>query len=308
MTTSAPLAADHPLTSRLGPQHGYRLLGDDVELHAELLAVDPSAGHWCLQLWADDTQCIAELHLDNLHPDGDGHCQVIGLTRIAPPAGQGTHILSLRLLCRRGATDDGVVDSATYPLPVQFVQPALLGEISAGWLAGQLTVQIERLSNLRSPDNLSGTLALEIIENSAGGDTTLAQIALGALNGQCDWPEQQFAFTLTDAPAGPLKLQLSEWTATGYIPRDQRLLPLPTASRPTTAVAPTPPIAPAPAPATGISVNQASIAELSALKGVGPTLATAIVAGRPYARLDDLTRVKGMGAKLLARLRQALSL
>ncbi|MCP5340524.1 MAG: helix-hairpin-helix domain-containing protein [Sinobacteraceae bacterium] len=56
------------------------------------------------------------------------------------------------------------------------------------------------------------------------------------------------------------------------------------------------------------SVNTASADELAAIKGLSKTVAQAIVAGRPYASLDELTRAKGMGEKLLAKLRQQLSL
>lgn len=56
------------------------------------------------------------------------------------------------------------------------------------------------------------------------------------------------------------------------------------------------------------SVNTASADELAAIKGLSKTVAKAIVAGRPYASLDELTRAKGMGEKLLAKLRQQLSL
>ena len=81
--------------SRLGLRHGYRFLGDLVELHAELQGVSPATGPWSLQLWADDSQRIAELHLDNLQPDADGNCEVIGLCGAQPPAGLPTVSRSL---------------------------------------------------------------------------------------------------------------------------------------------------------------------------------------------------------------------
>jgi DNA uptake protein ComE-like DNA-binding protein len=60
--------------------------------------------------------------------------------------------------------------------------------------------------------------------------------------------------------------------------------------------------------ATGVSINRASIDELAAVKGLSRTVPSAIVKGRPYASLDALIEVRGIGAKTLARLRPALTL
>ena len=53
--------------------------------------------------------------------------------------------------------------------------------------------------------------------------------------------------------------------------------------------------------------NRASAAELDRLPGIGPTAAAAIVASReregPFARVEDLARVRGLGAAALARIR-----
>lgn len=71
----------------------------------------------------------------------------------------------------------------------------------------------------------------------------------------------------------------------------------------------------APATSTGstrtgtplLNVNTATAAELEALPGIGPTLAARIVEDRqtngPFATVDDLKRVKGIGDKLLERIR-----
>ncbi len=52
--------------------------------------------------------------------------------------------------------------------------------------------------------------------------------------------------------------------------------------------------------------NRAGVRELTSLAGVGPRLAEAIVAGRPYRAIGDLSRVRGLGrvrlAKVLPRL------
>lgn len=57
-----------------------------------------------------------------------------------------------------------------------------------------------------------------------------------------------------------------------------------------------------------VSLNSASPAELDALPGVGPVIAARIVEHRPYARLDDLMRVPGIGPRMLERLAALVNL
>ncbi len=60
-----------------------------------------------------------------------------------------------------------------------------------------------------------------------------------------------------------------------------------------------------------VNINTASVAELDAVKGIGPSKAKAIVEYRekngPYKTLDDLKEVKGFGAKSVDKLRGELS-
>ncbi|MDP2306980.1 MAG: helix-hairpin-helix domain-containing protein [Pseudomonadota bacterium] len=50
-----------------------------------------------------------------------------------------------------------------------------------------------------------------------------------------------------------------------------------------------------------VSLNNATMADLEGLPGIGPALAARIVAGRPFGNLEDLDRIKGIGpAKLRA--------
>jgi len=62
--------------------------------------------------------------------------------------------------------------------------------------------------------------------------------------------------------------------------------------------------------ALGVAVdpNEASAVELQSLPGVGPVLATRIVAGRPYSDAESLLEVSGIGPRTLARIKPRLSL
>lgn len=52
-----------------------------------------------------------------------------------------------------------------------------------------------------------------------------------------------------------------------------------------------------------VDVNTAEIEELSTLPGIGPSLAKAIIDGRPYGTFDDLDEVKGLGPAKLAKIK-----
>lgn len=52
-----------------------------------------------------------------------------------------------------------------------------------------------------------------------------------------------------------------------------------------------------------VNLNIATAGELRQLPGIGPALAAAIIAARPFATMDDLLRVPGIGSRRLAALR-----
>ncbi|WP_432695497.1 helix-hairpin-helix domain-containing protein [Marinobacterium sp. YM272] len=63
-----------------------------------------------------------------------------------------------------------------------------------------------------------------------------------------------------------------------------------------------------PAEKAPVSINKAEVEELIGVKGLSPRLAKAIVSDRPYKSIDDLQKVRGLGAKLIAKLREQLCL
>ena len=58
-----------------------------------------------------------------------------------------------------------------------------------------------------------------------------------------------------------------------------------------------------PAEPTLIDINFGSEAELDSLPGIGPSLARAIIAARPFSTVDELSHVRGIGPKQAERLR-----
>jgi hypothetical protein len=56
-----------------------------------------------------------------------------------------------------------------------------------------------------------------------------------------------------------------------------------------------------------VSLATASVQQLAAVRGLNLKLAQAIVRARPFASVDDLTRIRGIGAKMLTQLRAQLT-
>lgn len=53
-----------------------------------------------------------------------------------------------------------------------------------------------------------------------------------------------------------------------------------------------------------VDLNSANREQLESLPGIGPETAKAIIAGRPYASVDDLDKVKGIGPATIEKLRE----
>jgi competence protein ComEA len=52
-----------------------------------------------------------------------------------------------------------------------------------------------------------------------------------------------------------------------------------------------------------VDINHADAAELEGLPGIGPSLAARVIAARPFATVDDLAEVRGIGPATIDRLR-----
>lgn len=59
-------------------------------------------------------------------------------------------------------------------------------------------------------------------------------------------------------------------------------------------------------PQDPLDPNTATEKELQSIKGIGPVTAARIIAGRPYKTINDLLKVKGIGAKTLEKIRPYL--
>ena len=305
----------------------------------------PSAAAWSLQLWADAGSeaaiKLAEVELDALVPDDDGRTHVNAMATALPPAGSGEHHISLLLAERKDASVN-VVDAVSYPRNERFVLPRLDGEVTQRFDGDQVEVHVQRILNPRPADNVSGTLALELwalpapYRGGAFSGISLGAIVIGSLPGQTDRLDTRWRLPVAPLPTGTWHpvLMLREWTPAGYLTRDYRqfapqvaqgatVVAVPPTTPATradaaTAAAPTAEMrqgekavarrrsaAAAEAPARP-SINRASAAELALVRGLSLRLAEAIVAGRPWAAVDDLLAVKGIGPKLLERLRGQL--
>jgi DNA uptake protein ComE-like DNA-binding protein len=169
----------------------------------------------------------------------------------------------------------------------------------------------------------------------------VASLVLGVLAGGSAWTDCRFTVPAAMPTAGAaLTVMLREWTSAGYVTRDYRNF---AAAPATPEVAPVVEAQPAVTPKAAVvakpvkaskvpavtekkaapvpvkklvkkvaaskgavklvSVNKASEAELAAVKGLPPSVARAIVAARPFATLEEVCKAKGMGPKMLAKLR-----
>lgn len=328
-------------TTGLGLNHGYCLDGDFVHLNADvsLAEADLADGsQWALQLWASAAGfdgCalngvkVAELALQPT----PGAFNVAACVTALPPGGCAPQVMAMALVAQGADGQVRVRDLSVYPTAQTFFHPLMHGAVACQLKDGVADIAIESIASPRSPENLSGTLALEVWALAApyaGGSwvgTPVASLVLGNLAGGSNWNDCHYSVpAVTANPGAALTVMLREWTPAGYLTRDYRNLPA------TVPVEPVVPVAkpakeakkaapkvekkaakkasakPVAAKSEAVSVNSASAAELAAVKGLSKAVAEAIVAARPYAKLDEVVRAKGMGAKLLEKVGKLLKI
>ncbi|NML26338.1 helix-hairpin-helix domain-containing protein [Zoogloea dura] len=297
-TLQAPLSAASSAI-RIGFEHGYAFDGDRVRLDAELLVDDPAAAlgqEWALQLWACDTPFdgrpvsaakIAEIPL--AAPGDSGTTWFSASTDAFPPAGRADHNLVLILAAGQDGCFAQVQDYVNFPRAESFMQPRLDGTSSFSLAEDGVTMAVERISNPRTEDNLSGSLALELWALPApyqAGEPEgqpLVSVALGSLAGQQAWQDLAFTQALATHPAGTwhIALLLREWSAKGYVTRDFSNFPLPVTWNAAPAAAA--PAEEAPAAAAVTAEAPAKAAESAAEPAAGPSASKAKPAAKPKA-------------------------
>ena len=316
--------------ARLSGPHGYRFEGDTVHLNAMFALLHPAAHQrsWALQLWACPAapasardlagHMVAEVLLPPMAELAD-EIEHFDVSATAwPPAGAGEHVMVLVLACGRPGQCNDVHDLAVYPRHEQFIQPRMRGNVSYRIDGARAQISVGRVENPRAAANRSGTLSLELWALSApfaGGRFQghhLAGVEIGSVNGQSELMLQPIELLFTPPPPGcwHIVLMLREWTAAGFMTRDFTNFATPFVAAPVVKKAPAPevPRAAANASAKCVSVNTARVEELAAVQGLSTKLAEGIVKQRPFATLDDLRRVRGLGASILAKVRSSLKL
>ncbi len=262
------------------------------------------------------------------------------------PAGQVDHAMVLVLASGSAGRFDEVHDFAVFPRRERFLQPRIAGNVGFRIENGRVTLEVGRIENPRDASNLSGTLALELwaltgpYRSGGFSGVPLAGVAFDPLSGQCEYRQRSFDLRCTPPPAGTwnLTLMLREWTAAGFVTRDFTNFATPmTVAAPAAAVAAKapkldiapvrtlvtpPPVAttpqskakrqPAVAPSVPVkglvSINSATKQELATVKGLPAKVVEGIVSKRPFKSLDELMKIKGMGARLFAKVRSKLKL
>lgn len=329
--------------ARLGANHGYVIEGDVAQLHAdvELSENPPHVGNWALQLWACDTPHVsgplagvkvAEAALNGSSDRSEHAWRLDAEAEARVPGGQRDYAMVLVLASGDAGHFTQVHDFANYPARQRFATPHFDGSVGYQIDGTDVVLEADALRNPRDADNISGSLCLELwalsepyLGGTAGGHC-LARSDLGRLHGQSSLHAVSERVEFSTPPAGSWEvvLMLREWAgAAGYVTRDfarfvvRYEVPETTPAAVAIAAKPTPAaaaIVAAPAleaeatpRSTQVNINRATLEELAAIKGLTRKVAAEIMKQRPFTSIDALLDVKGIGPKLLGKVRVHLT-
>ncbi|HNC04445.1 MAG TPA: hypothetical protein PLY05_13965, partial [Agitococcus sp.] len=127
---------------------------------------------------------------------------------------------------------------------------------------------------------------------------------LGVLAGQGSWSDYQLTASLPKQ-ISHFSLKLLEWTGHGYITRDYLNFVVSVAAEVEAETVTVEELTESPqekaTPVTP-SLNDATEADLTAIKGVSKSLAQVIKKSQPYSAWQQVAKLKGVGGKVLAKL------
>ncbi|HEX2733238.1 MAG TPA: helix-hairpin-helix domain-containing protein [Polyangiaceae bacterium] len=314
---------------RLGANHGYCIQDDIAYLNAEVeIASESRSGRdWALQLWACERPYtggdiagfkVAEAKVAWPSPQDSAVVQGSAVAH-CPPTGP-DYSMVLVLAATTGSAAQ-VYDFANYPARERFAAPHFAGSVGYAIEGEQVSLKVGRIENPRPTQALSGALSLELwafaeprteVEPEGHG-VRLANAEIGVVAGQLSVEQLAYSVPFAAPPAGSwhLALLLRERTANaGILTRDACCFSVQYQGA-SKAAAPESAAQPATADAKAsdkVSIQSASLEALAAVKGVGLKLAKEIIKSRPFQSLEDLLRVRGIGERLLIKLRPFLSL
>jgi hypothetical protein len=235
----SPSTVEHPYI-RINGNSVYSRHGDTVSLFVDridnLNDAGITSGDLALQLWACETPYsggpltgwkLAE------HPLGplwaNHYLAPVKADAQADFPESGDYAVALVVAEWDGEGYNRVHDFHNYPSRDLFLQPRFAGSVGYHYDEhGRIVVEVERIESPRDPDNLSGTLALELWalpEPYAGGafaGHALAAVTLGSLPGGGSWQECAYELEIAAPLSGAyaLVLMLREWAGNGYVTRD----------------------------------------------------------------------------------------
>ncbi len=234
-----PHTVEHPYIQFNGAS-GYSWHGDTFSLFADridnLNNAGVTSGNLSLQLWACQSPYtggsltgwkLAEFPLGVLQP---GH--FLARVKSDVPASfpeSGDFAITLVIAEWDGEGFNLIHDFHNYPYRDAFIHPCLEGLLGYRCVGDKrLVVEVERIHNPRDPNNMSGTLSLELWalpEPYIAGDFrghALGAVTLGPLAGGTSRQNCAYDMVIVPPPADTytLVLMLREWIGNSYVTRD----------------------------------------------------------------------------------------